>query len=174
MNRESLRRLGTVAAVIVGLLIVFSILSQHAYFLSRVDQQEVGVRFRGGSIYEIVGPGVYSDVALFAEIKMVSSEAISFSVEDVEVITRDQLQEAATPGLREPKDHLRDGCSALNHLRVADPRLCGSHGHLRAQASPVQVRSSSQTKRCSRSWVNQTASCARGGLCPCRASPVTL
>jgi len=113
VNRESLRRLGTVAAVIVGLLIVFSILSQHAYFLSRVDQQEVGVRFRGGSIYEIVGPGVYSDVALFAEIKMVSSEAISFSVEDVEVITRDQQR----VGLKVSGDAFRPGIAQAEMLR---------------------------------------------------------
>jgi hypothetical protein len=113
VNRESIRRLGTVAAVIVGLLIVFSILNQHAYFLSRVDQQEVGVRFRGGRIYEIVGPGVYSDVAFFAEIKTVSSEAVSFSVEDVEVITRDQQR----VGLKVSGDAFRPGIAQTELLR---------------------------------------------------------
>lgn len=76
--------------IVVALAIALAVLSSHFYILARVDPQEVGVRFRGGRIHEIVGPGVYSDFALFADIKRVSSEAVSFSVTDPEVVTLDR------------------------------------------------------------------------------------
>lgn len=76
--------------VVVVLAIVLVILGQHAYFLKRVDQEEVGVRFRSGRIYEVVGPGVYSDIALYAKLEKVSSEGVPFAVEDPEVITLDR------------------------------------------------------------------------------------
>ena len=76
--------------IVVVLAIALAVLSSHFYILARVDPQEVGVRFRGGRIHEIVGPGVYSDFALFADLKRVSSEAVSFSVTDPEVVTLDR------------------------------------------------------------------------------------
>jgi hypothetical protein len=76
--------------IVVLLAIAFAALSPHFYILARVDPQEVGVRFRSGRIHEIVGPGVYSDFALFADLKRVSSEAVSFSVTDPEVVTLDR------------------------------------------------------------------------------------
>lgn len=76
--------------IVVVLAIALAVLSSHFYILARVDPQEVGVRFRGGRIHAIVGPGVYSDFALFADIKRVSSEAVSFSVTDPEVVTLDR------------------------------------------------------------------------------------
>jgi hypothetical protein len=76
--------------IVVFLAIALGVLSSHFYVLARVDPQEVGVRFRGGRIHEIVGPGVYSDFALYADIKRVSSEAVSFSVTDPEVVTLDR------------------------------------------------------------------------------------
>jgi hypothetical protein len=60
------------------------------YFFRTVEQQEVGVQFRGGRIHNIVGPGVYSDVGLFVRLEEVSSQAIPFSVRDEEIITRDK------------------------------------------------------------------------------------
>lgn len=114
MTRETLQRLSVVAIVIVALLIVGAIVNQHAYFLARVDQQEVGVRFRGGSIYEIVGPGVYSDVALYAELKKVSSQAVAFSVEDPEVITLDRQR----IGLLVSGDVFRPGIGQSEQLRT--------------------------------------------------------
>ena len=110
---SSLRWLGLVVVVIVILGILLLFLGQHFYFLSRVNQQEVGVRFRGGRIYEIVGPGVYSDVALYAEIKRVSSEAVSFSVEDPEVITSDRQR----VGLRVSGDVFRPNFGESDRLR---------------------------------------------------------
>lgn len=129
MNRETLQRLAVVALVIVGLLIVFGIVNQHAYFVARVDQQEVGVRFRGGSIYQIVGPGVYSDVALYAELKKVSSEAVSFSVEDPEVITLDRQRigllvsgDVFRPGIGQ-SDQLRELWASYQNLYLSDEAL---------------------------------------------------
>jgi uncharacterized membrane protein YqiK len=103
----------------VGILLLF--LGQHFYFLSRVNQQEVGVRFRGGRIYEVVGPGVYSDVALYAELKRVSSEAVSFSVEDPEVITSDRQR----VGLRVSGDVFRPDYSQSDLLRELWPKYQG-------------------------------------------------
>ena len=86
----SLKGLAWGLGIVVLLVILLAVLGQHFYFLARIDPQEVGVRFRGGRITEVVGPGVYSDFALYADIKRVSSEAVSFSVTDPEVITLDR------------------------------------------------------------------------------------
>ena len=64
----------------------------------RVDSQQVGVRFRAGRIYQVVGPGVYSDVGWFARLEKVSIESITFSVSDPEVVT------AEVPVRRLPPD----------------------------------------------------------------------
>jgi hypothetical protein len=67
-----------IALILIGLL--FSATSKFFYILSRVDQNQVGVKFRSGKIYEIVGPGVYRDAGLYVELKRVSSQAVPFSV----------------------------------------------------------------------------------------------
>ena len=54
------------------------------------DEQEVGIKFRSGRIVDIVGPGVYSDIGLFVEMKRVSSSAVPFGVTDPEIITSDK------------------------------------------------------------------------------------
>ncbi len=81
-------------AIVVGIVVIVAILaglsSQHMYFFQRVDPQQIGVRFRGGRIYQVVGPGVYSDVGWFADIQKVSIEALTFSVQDPEVVTKDR------------------------------------------------------------------------------------
>ena len=77
-----------VVIIVAVVLLVFS--SQFYYLFEKVEQQEVGVQFRSGSIYNMVGPGVYSDFGLFVEMKKVSSQAIPFSVEDDEIITKDK------------------------------------------------------------------------------------
>ena len=77
-----------VVIIVAVVLLVFS--SQFYYLFEKVEQQEVGIQFRSGSIYNMVGPGVYSDFGLFVEMKRVSSQAIPFSVEDDEIITKDK------------------------------------------------------------------------------------
>jgi hypothetical protein len=76
------------ALVVFGILAVFS--SRFYYLFSKVDQQEVGIQFRGGRIQNIVGPGLYSDFGLFVEMKKVTTSAIPFWVRDEEIITSDK------------------------------------------------------------------------------------
>ncbi len=80
----------TIILIVLGLIFVASFSSRFFYFLEQVNQQEVGVQFRSGRIYNMVGPGIYSDFGLFVELKRVSSQAIPFSVRDEEIITRDK------------------------------------------------------------------------------------
>jgi hypothetical protein len=121
MTRQNAQRIGIVIAALFGLLILVSITSQHTYFLERVDPQEVAVRFRGGTIYEVAGPGVYSDIALYADIKRVSSEGVSFSVEDPEVITLDRQR----VGLRVSGDAFRPGIMQAQELQELWPSYQG-------------------------------------------------
>ncbi|HNB50945.1 MAG TPA: SPFH domain-containing protein, partial [Anaerolineales bacterium] len=81
--------------IVVVVLIVFTAVilpfaNQFYYLFARVDQNQVGVRFQGGKILDVVGPGVYSDFGFFVEIKTVSSQAVPFSVRDEEIITSDK------------------------------------------------------------------------------------
>ncbi len=89
-SKRIVRIIAILAAGAIGLLLLFIISSRFYYFLESVDQDEVGVRFRAGRIYDIVGPGVYNDVGLYVEMKRVSSQAIPFFVEDAEIITSDK------------------------------------------------------------------------------------
>ena len=77
-----------VIIIVLGLLLAFS--SQFFYLFERVNEQEVGIKFRSGRIHEIVGPGVYSDFGLFVDMARVSSQAIPFTVTDEEIITKDK------------------------------------------------------------------------------------
>jgi regulator of protease activity HflC (stomatin/prohibitin superfamily) len=139
VTRETTRRLATVALVIVALAVAFGIFNQHSYFLARVEQQEVGVRFRGGRIYQVVGPGVYSDIALFAGLKRVSSEAVSFSVEDPEVITKDRQR----VGLLVSGDVFRPGVGQEARLRELWPSYQGlylSDDRLRSRVNDLALQ----------------------------------
>ena len=79
--------------VIVGIIVVLFLLNfatNFFYAFERINEQEVGVQFQGGRIQNVVGPGVYTDIGLFVEIVRVSSQAIPFSVQDDEIITKDK------------------------------------------------------------------------------------
>ena len=119
--RASLKWLIWAIAIVVFLAIALAVLSQHFYLLARVDPQEVGVRFRGGRIYQVVGPGVYSDFALFADLKRVSSEAVSFSVTDPEVVTMDRQR----VGLVVSGDVFRPNIGQADLLRQLWPEYRG-------------------------------------------------
>jgi len=120
-SRDTMKRLGIVGLVIVVLIVAYAVINQHSYFLVRVDQQEVGVQFRGGRITQVVPPGVYNDVALYADLKKVSSEAVSFAVEDPEVITSDRQR----VGLKVSGDVFRPGVSNAVQLRELWPLYQG-------------------------------------------------
>ena len=78
------------AGALVLLVVLAAVLSPHIYLFTKIDAQEVGVRFRAGRIFRVVGPGVYSDFGWYANIKTVKVEAVTFSVTDPEVITQDR------------------------------------------------------------------------------------
>ncbi len=86
----AIRRLAAWIVGIVIILFALSFLGNFAYFFETVEEQEIGVRFRRGQIYEVVGPGVYSDVGLFVDLQRVSTQAIPFEVQDEEIITKDK------------------------------------------------------------------------------------
>lgn len=77
-----------VVAIVAVIVLVFS--SQFYYLFERVEEQEVGVQFESGRIVGIVGPGVYSDFGFYVELTKISSQAIPFSIEDQEIITKDK------------------------------------------------------------------------------------
>jgi hypothetical protein len=77
-------------AVFAAILLVYTFSSQFFYFFERINEGEVGVKFRSGRIADVVGPGVYNDVGLFVEMKRVSSLAVPFTVSDEELITKDK------------------------------------------------------------------------------------
>ena len=82
-----------VILVVVGVIVVLVLLNvarNFFYAFERINEQEVGVQFQGGRIKNVVGPGVYTDFGLFVEIVKVSSQAIPFSVQDDEIITKDK------------------------------------------------------------------------------------
>ncbi len=77
-----------IVVAVVGLAAVLN--SQLFYLFTRVNEQEVGVQFRGGRIFNVVGPGLYSDFGLYVEMRKVSSQSLPFSVRDEEIITSDK------------------------------------------------------------------------------------
>lgn len=91
MGTGGSQRFGVVLIVVVllGIFLWFGG-SRFVYILSRVQEDEVGVKFRSGKIVDVVGPGVYSDVGLFVELVLVSSAAVPFTVTDPEIITSDK------------------------------------------------------------------------------------
>lgn len=121
------RRAGTflLVLVVVG-LVVWLLGSRFYYFLNRVEEQEVGVKFRGGRIVDVVGPGVYSDVGLFVELKRVSSSAVPFLVTDPEIITSDKQRIGLAAGgdifrpRLENADQLRSLWAQYNTLYLND------------------------------------------------------
>lgn len=97
------------------------------YLFTKVDQQEVGVRFRGGQIAEVVGPGLYNDFGLYVQMKHISLTAVQFAVEDPEVITKDKQRIGAVVNgdVFRPTDHvvIRDLWAQYSDLFLKDDAL---------------------------------------------------
>lgn len=91
-----LRTLLIVVLVLIILGILWTVSGQFAYFLARVNPDEIGLRMRGGRIVEVVPPGVYSDVGLFVGLEKYTTQAYQFSASDPEVITQDQQRIGVT------------------------------------------------------------------------------
>ena len=172
MDRRSVNRLapslkGLVwgLGIVVLLVILLAVLGQHFYFLARIDPQEVGVRFRGGRITEVVGPGVYSDFALYADIKRVSSEAVSFSVTDPEVITLDRQR----IGLVVSGDVFRPNVGQFELLRELWPEYRGLYLSDEALRTRVTDLALQAMKSCvgDRTFNNNVIGSARDDLRVC-------
>jgi len=84
------RTLFVLGIIVVVLVVSLLVLSPHMYFLQRVEQQEVGIKMRSGQIVDVVPPGVYSDVGLYANLVKVNTQAVALDVTDPELITSDK------------------------------------------------------------------------------------
>jgi regulator of protease activity HflC (stomatin/prohibitin superfamily) len=82
--------------IVVAVLLFLGFAQQHVYFLRKVDTNQLGVQKRGGQIIRVVPPGIYSDVALFAELETFSTRAYQFTVSDAELITSDNQRIGVT------------------------------------------------------------------------------
>ncbi len=123
---RSLTRIAGTVAILIVILIVLGFGSQFFYFFKKVDAQEVGIQFTSGRIKDVVGPGVYTDFGLFVSMVKVSSQAIPFTVDDPEIITKDKQRMGAVvsgdifrPGEAE-KDVLRENWSKYRGLYTDD------------------------------------------------------
>ncbi len=107
------KKIGVVLGILVLIFIAFAFSSRFYYLFETVEEQEVGVQFRGGRIDNIVGPGVYSAVGLFVRMERVSSQAITFQVTDAEIITKDKQR----IGLVVSGDIFRPGLTQMDLLQ---------------------------------------------------------
>lgn len=89
VSNTAARAVLTAVAVIIGLAVLGMLIRPHFYLFKRVEPGQMGVMIRGGSIHRVVGPGTYSDIGLYVELKTYSTEAYQFSVLDQELITSD-------------------------------------------------------------------------------------
>ncbi|MBN2392281.1 MAG: hypothetical protein JXR84_16250 [Anaerolineae bacterium] len=131
--------------VVIGVILLFSFGSQFFYFFKKVDAQEIGIQFSGGRIKEVVGPGVYTDFGLYVSMVKVSSQAIPFTVDDAEIITKDKQRMGAIvsgdifrPGEAE-KDVLRENWSKYRGLYTDDVALVSKVQDFAKQAMKVCV-----------------------------------
>lgn len=130
--RNLFRSTGGILIAILVLLLIFFLVrfaGQFYYFFEQVSAEEVGVRLQGGQIEDVVGPGVYSDVGLFVDLRRVSSKSVPFVVTDPELITKDKQRigltvagDAFRPGVAE-KDLLRSNWAQYSDLYQIDDLL---------------------------------------------------
>ncbi len=132
-----------VVIVVVFVLVAFS--GRFFYVLKAVDAGEVGVQLSSGRVKAIVGPGVYSDFGLFVSMVKISSQAIPFSVEDPEIITKDKQRMGAVvsgdifrPGETE-KDLLREKWAQYRGLFTDDAATVAKVQDFARQAMKVCV-----------------------------------
>lgn len=144
-NRSVIRILAAILGVIIVLAVLIAITSDHVYFLKRVNPSEIGIRIRGGQIVEIVPPGVYSDIGLFVDLKVYSTEAYQFSVADAELITSDNQRIGVTvsgsffrPDFGKA-DRISNLWTRYNHIYTNDDALQRVANDLAAQAMKVCV-----------------------------------
>ena len=130
---------------LIGLLVIFGFARQHFYLFRQVDVDQVGVMKRGGQIFRVVPSGLYTDVALFADLQTYSTQAYQFSVSDKELITSDnqRLGVTVSGSVFRPDFSKADRIAGLwaryNHIYVSDEALQAVANDLSAQAMKVCV-----------------------------------
>lgn len=129
----------------IGFLILLAFANQHMYLFKKVDTDQVGVQKRGGQIISILPPGLYSDIALFAELQTYSTQAYQFSVSDAELITSDNQRIGVTvsgsffrPDFSKA-NRIPELWTKYSHIYISDAALQLVADDLAAQAMKVCV-----------------------------------
>lgn len=143
----ALRRIFVALVGIVAVLIVLTFLGRFFYFLSPVEEQQVGIQFRNNRIQNIVGPGVYTDFGLFVRLDTISTEAVFFEVEDPEIITQDKQR----IGLIVTGDVFRPGIGDADVIR----RLWSQYKDVYLRDDAVQQRILNFTRQAMKECVGE-------------------
>lgn len=143
----ALRRIFVALVGIVAVLIVLTFLGRFFYFLSPVEEQQVGIQFRNNRIQNIVGPGVYTDFGLFVRLDTISTEAVFFEVEDPEIITQDKQR----IGLKVTGDVFRPGIGDADVIR----RLWSQYKDVYLRDDAVQQRILNFTRQAMKECVGE-------------------
>ena len=143
VNASKILGYGLAAVLVLAVLLLIS--NNFFYFLRVVEQQEVGIQFRGGRIHDVVGPGIYSDLGLFVRLETISTQAIPFQVQDPEIITRDKQRiglvvsgDIVRPGL-EKQDMILDLWDQYRGIYTSDALALARVSDLAKQAMKVCV-----------------------------------
>lgn len=90
-DRDDLPVKGVVIIVVIMVLVcgILFLAGNHFYLFNQVAEGQFGVQMRSGRVTGVVGPGVYSDWGWYADMRVVSTAPVNFTVEDPEIITRD-------------------------------------------------------------------------------------
>jgi hypothetical protein len=132
-------------ALIFLFICVIPIAGQFFYVFQVVEEQELGVQFKGGQIQDVVGPGIYSDFGLYVDLRKVSAQSIPFEVVDPEIITKDKQRiglvvsgDIFRPSLAE-KDIIRDNWAEYRNVYLDDNVARERVSNLAKQAMKVCV-----------------------------------
>jgi len=119
-----------ITVVLVVLFILANVL--FGYIWHSVGSNEIAIQFNKSQITDIVGPGIYSELNMWADITNVKIEGVVWCAEDVEVITRDQqrlgVKACGTvhrPGL-EKAELYKTLWSQYQTIYISDDALVGS------------------------------------------------
>jgi hypothetical protein len=90
MNRGASRTIKWIVFIIVLFVLTLGGVSLLGYIWHNVGSHEIAIKFRRSVITDVVGPGVYTDLNPFADIKDIKIEGVKFCAVDPEVLTDDQ------------------------------------------------------------------------------------
>lgn len=151
-----LAKLGVAVVAIAVVLVVLSSVFGYAFY--QVSSTQVAIQFMAGQPIGVVGPGVYTDLRPFADIRTINVAGLPFEVADKEVLTKDEQRIGVTvtgtvhrPGLDKSDQIIRNWSqysifytddAALVGTKSTDPEKPGTSGVMTAlgqQAEKVCV-----------------------------------